>query len=78
MKAKYDDIEIDVSDVQHGLINYAKAVLFRMQKSDPEFAGCWTACIIDFNGLNPDFTWGSIEDLIDTKCNNNIYVELKI
>lgn len=64
MKIKYDDSrEIDAEDLVALLSTYAKEVLLRMQKADPEFADCWTACSITFKDLNPDFEWGGIKDL---------------
>ena len=71
----YDGMKIDVSDLIAHLETYAKAVLWRMQKSDKEFKGCWTACVINFNELQPEFNWGSIEDM---KRMDGIYVELPL
>jgi hypothetical protein len=79
MKLKYDDIEIEVNGEPKGLTDYARSVLYKMQKADAGMADCWTACIITMNELNPDFTWGSIDDLSSyERSENNIYVELPI
>lgn len=75
MKIKYDDIAIDGEDLILILESYAKLVLEKMQKADPELADCWTACSITFNDLQPEFTWGSIED-IDSE--DGVYVELPL
>jgi hypothetical protein len=75
MWIKYDDISIDAKDLIPHLESYAKAVLLKMQKADKELAYCWTACSITFNDLQPEFTWGSIED-IDSE--DGIYVEMPL
>lgn len=79
MKLKYDDVEIELTGKSTGLEQFAKAVLHKMQKADADWADCWTACLITFDDLNPDFTWGSIEDLsYPRETNKGIYVELPI
>ena len=76
MKIKYDDdIEIEVEDLITHLEAYAKAVMYRMQKADTEFSGCWTACLITFNGVNPEFEFGNTEDVDDE---GGVYVELPL
>ena len=71
----YDHMKIDVTDLMAGLATYVKAVLWRMQKADPKYENCWTACVITFNGLQPEFTWGSIEDI---EKDEGIYIEVPL
>ena len=76
MKMGYDQKEFEVCDTfVSGLERYALAVLETMQKEDPEFADCWTACLITIDELQPEFEWGSIEDISDE---GGFYVELPI
>lgn len=56
MKLNYDQIPVEIDT--SGLTAYAQATLKAMQKADPEFADCWTACSITFEDLNPVFEWG--------------------
>ena len=75
MKIKYDDKAIDGEDLILILEAYAKLVLEKMQKADPEYADCWTACSITFNDLQPEFTWGSNEDI---SSEDGVYVEVPL
>lgn len=76
MKIKYDeDIEIEVEDLITHLETYAKAVMYRMQKVDTEFADCWTACLITFKGLQPEFEFGDAEHVDDE---GGVYIELPL
>ncbi len=75
MEIKYDDKTIEVDDLTCHLKTYAVGVLAKMQKFDPEYKDCWTACSITFNELQPEFCWGSIEDI---GTEDGIYVELPI
>lgn len=37
--------------------------MLAMQKADPKNKDCWTSCGIIFNEIQPEFTWGSDEDI---------------
>lgn len=72
MNINYDDISIGADDLIPSLEAYAKSILSKMQKADPDCADCWTACSITFDGLQPEFAWGSIQDI---KGSEGIYIE---
>ena len=77
MKIKYDNCRsIDISDLTEFLESYAKGVMCRMQKADPKFSDCWTACVINFDNFAPQFEWGSPEDL--AAAENELFVELPL
>lgn len=63
MEILYDGISIQVGDLVRHLEFYAKAVMCRMRRAEPELADCWTACLITFDNLQPEFQFGSKEDL---------------
>lgn len=64
MKIKYDETVIEVNEgTLKGLKLYAANVMQSMQKAEPEFAECWTACLITFDELRPEFQFGSKEDI---------------
>lgn len=64
MYIDYDGTKIDCDEgMLEALKKYAKSVLEKMQKADPDYDECWTACVITFEGLQPEFTYGAIEDL---------------
>ena len=65
LNLSYEDIEIEATDLISHLETYTKAILLRMQKADDEYKECWTACSITFDGVSPNFFWGSIEDVKD-------------
>jgi hypothetical protein len=65
LNLSYEDIDIEASDLITYLETYAKAILFRMQKADDEYKECWTGCSITFDGVSPQFFYGSIEDVKD-------------
>jgi hypothetical protein len=76
MEIKYDQIKFEADDfIIAGLEKYAKNILRKMQEVDPEFAECWTACNITFDELQPNFVWGSIEDIDEDV---GIYVALPL
>ena len=76
MKIKYDEgVEVEIEDLITHLETYAKAVMYRMQKADADFSECWTACLITFNGLQPEFTYGSTEDV---DAEGGVYVEMPL
>lgn len=63
MEIQHGGISIQAGDLVRHLEVYAKSVMCRMRKADPEFADCWTACLITFDNLQPEFQFGSKEDL---------------
>lgn len=70
----YDNIAIELTPTAKvSLINYAVAVIEEMQVDDTEYPECWTSCVITFDGIQPVFQWGSIEDMSD--LDEGIYVE---
>jgi len=74
MKLTFDNLEIKCrNSAEVGLKIYAMEAMRAMQEKEPEMAGCWTACIIEFDDLQPEFTFGSIAQLRDRDC--WIYVE---
>lgn len=46
--------------------DFAEEVMVAMQKTDKANADCWTACQIDFHGIQPSFMWGSHGDMPDS------------
>lgn len=68
MKITYDQgaaartIRLNKKEIE-SLKDFARAVMTRMQSADRQFADCWTACGIDFDGLQPEFQWGSKNDI---------------
>lgn len=72
MKIDYDKTEIEAGDLIEVLETYAKAVMYRMQKAEPDLDYCWTACLITFSQLQPEFQFGSAGDLDE---DDGIYVE---
>lgn len=75
MIADHDGTEINLETLCHNLEVYAKGVMQKMQKADPEFADCWSACLITFDGIQPNFEWGSMEDLDDEY---GVYIEMPL
>ena len=63
MKVNYEEIRIEIGNLRCFLGDYAKGILLQMQQADKEFADCWTGCAITFDGLQPEFEWGSIDDI---------------
>lgn len=63
MEINYDGIGIEAGDLVRHLETYAKSVMCRMRNAEPEYADCWTACLITFDQLQPEFQFGSKEDL---------------
>ena len=77
MQLHYDQKTIECNEsLADGLKDYALKVLKEMQETEPGFADCWTACLIEFEELQPEFSWGSIEDI--NSDDGGIYVELPL